>query len=248
MTARVQPEAVHAADPLASINGVTNAVVCWARPTGQVTIIGPGADPQLVGKGVLSDVIAVARWQARNSETAVAAGVWTPAVPGAWTPSNALKRTTGVACPAVAQSVPLGRVLGCQADHGTAVQNGGSRTCLAGGLRHVRWSGRQTARAAGQPSIAAFAVACRYAWCQDTLTIARLRTRGLLRRVLRARLAAHPGEALTSQMIVGPGQCLLVFLAYHDGGAVLQQSAGDRPPPVRHAKTRREHERRWPRE
>src|SRR6266700_2985695 len=71
VTARAQPEAVHAADPLASIDGVTNAVVCRARPTGQVTIIGPGAGPQLVGKGVLSDVIAVARWQARNSETAV---------------------------------------------------------------------------------------------------------------------------------------------------------------------------------
>jgi len=69
VTARVQPEAVHAADPLASIDGVTNAVVCRARPTGQVTIMGPGpgAGPQLVGKGVLSDVIAVARWQARNS-------------------------------------------------------------------------------------------------------------------------------------------------------------------------------------
>jgi hypothetical protein len=97
VTARAQPEAVHAADPLASIDGVTNAVVCRARPTGQVTIIGPGAGPQLVGNGVLSDVIAVARWQARNSETAVAADGWTPAVPGAWTPSNALKRTTGVA-------------------------------------------------------------------------------------------------------------------------------------------------------
>jgi len=55
VTARVQPEAVHAADPLASIDGVTNAVVCRARPTGQVTIIGPGAGPQLVGKGVLAD-------------------------------------------------------------------------------------------------------------------------------------------------------------------------------------------------
>lgn len=77
MTARVHPEgAVHAADPLASIGGVTNAVVCPARPTGQVTIIGPGPGPQLVGSGVLSDVIAVARWQARNSETTVAAGAW----------------------------------------------------------------------------------------------------------------------------------------------------------------------------
>lgn len=66
--------------------------------------------------------------------------------------------------------------------------------------------------------------------------IARLRTRGLarpVRRMLRGRsagsLAAHPGEALTSQVIVGPGQCLLVFVDYLDGGAVLQQPAGDRP-------------------
>ena len=36
-------------------------------------------------------------------------------------------------------------------------------------------------------------------------------------------------EALTSQVIVGPGQCLLVFVDYLDGGAVLQQPAGDRP-------------------
>jgi hypothetical protein len=50
-------------------------------------------------------------------------------------------------------------------DH-VGVHIGGSRTCLAGGLRYVRWSGRQTARAAGQPSIAAFAVAWRCAWCR----------------------------------------------------------------------------------
>ena len=66
MTARVQPEAVPAGDPLASIDGVTNAVVCQASPVGEVTIIGPGAGPQLAGQGVLSDIIAVARRQARN--------------------------------------------------------------------------------------------------------------------------------------------------------------------------------------
>jgi hypothetical protein len=73
--------------------------------------------------------------------------------------------------------------------------------------------------------------------------IARLGTCGLLRpvrRVLRDGLAAHPGEALTSQVIVGLGQCLMVFLDCHDGGAVLQHLAGDRSAPVRRARTRRE--------
>jgi homoserine dehydrogenase len=48
-------------DPLANIEETTNAVVCRARPVGEVTIIGPGAGPQLAGQGVLSDVMAVAR-------------------------------------------------------------------------------------------------------------------------------------------------------------------------------------------
>lgn len=61
MTARVQPEAVPASDPLASIDGVTNAVIVEASPVGQITIVGPGAGPQLADQGVLSDIIAVAR-------------------------------------------------------------------------------------------------------------------------------------------------------------------------------------------
>lgn len=61
VTARVRPETVPADDPLARIDGVTNAVVCRARPVGEITIIGPGAGPKLAGQGVLSDLIAVAR-------------------------------------------------------------------------------------------------------------------------------------------------------------------------------------------
>src|SRR5207237_1201059 len=57
-TARVQPETVPAGDLLARIDGVANAVVCRARPVGEVTIIGPGAGPQLAGQGVLSDLVA----------------------------------------------------------------------------------------------------------------------------------------------------------------------------------------------
>jgi homoserine dehydrogenase len=61
VTARVEPDLVPRDDPLAGVEGTTNAVVCRARPIGEVTIIGPGAGPQLAGQGVLSDIIAVAR-------------------------------------------------------------------------------------------------------------------------------------------------------------------------------------------
>jgi len=67
VTARVQPEVVPAGDLLASVDGVANAVVCRASPVGEIAIIGPGAGPQLAGQGVLSDIITVARWQARKS-------------------------------------------------------------------------------------------------------------------------------------------------------------------------------------
>lgn len=61
VTARVEPEFVGRDDPLANIEGTTNAVVYQAAPIGQVAIIGPGAGPQLAGQGVFSDLIAVAR-------------------------------------------------------------------------------------------------------------------------------------------------------------------------------------------
>jgi homoserine dehydrogenase len=61
VVARVQPEPLGRDDPLASIDGTTNAVVCRARPLGEITIAGPGAGPGLAGQGVLSDLIAVAR-------------------------------------------------------------------------------------------------------------------------------------------------------------------------------------------
>ena len=59
--ARVEPVLLRRGDPLASIEGATNAVVCRVEPVGEVTIIGPGAGPGLAGQGVLSDLIAVAR-------------------------------------------------------------------------------------------------------------------------------------------------------------------------------------------
>jgi homoserine dehydrogenase len=66
VSARVQPELVPRDDPLANVEGTTNAVVCRASPIGEVTIIGPGAGPQLAGQGVFSDVIAVARSRTRD--------------------------------------------------------------------------------------------------------------------------------------------------------------------------------------
>ena len=66
VTARVEPELLHGADPLAGIDGTTNALVCRAHPIGEVTIIGPGAGPELAGQGVFSDLIAVARSVARD--------------------------------------------------------------------------------------------------------------------------------------------------------------------------------------
>jgi homoserine dehydrogenase len=59
VTASVEPELVPLDDPLARIDGTTNAVVCRAIPVGAVTVAGPGAGPELAGQGVLSDLIAV---------------------------------------------------------------------------------------------------------------------------------------------------------------------------------------------
>jgi homoserine dehydrogenase len=61
VTARVEPEFVGRDDPLANVEGTTNAVVFQATAVGQVAIMGPGAGPHLAGQGVFSDLIAVAR-------------------------------------------------------------------------------------------------------------------------------------------------------------------------------------------
>jgi homoserine dehydrogenase len=66
VTARVALERVSRDDPLANVEGVSNAVVCRAGPIGEVTIIGPGAGPQLAGQGVLSDLIAIASAHTRD--------------------------------------------------------------------------------------------------------------------------------------------------------------------------------------
>jgi homoserine dehydrogenase len=58
LIARVEPSLVPGDDPLAQVTGATNALTCRADPVGEVTIIGPGAGPQLAGQGVLSDLLA----------------------------------------------------------------------------------------------------------------------------------------------------------------------------------------------
>jgi homoserine dehydrogenase len=67
--ARVEPELLPVDDPLARMDGTTNAVVLRARPVGEVTIAGPGAGPELAGQGVLSDLLAVARLRHLGSWT-----------------------------------------------------------------------------------------------------------------------------------------------------------------------------------
>jgi homoserine dehydrogenase len=67
VTARVRPEALPASDPLARIDGDTNALIFQADPIGEIMIAGPGAGPRLAGQGVLSDIIAVAQPKARVS-------------------------------------------------------------------------------------------------------------------------------------------------------------------------------------
>ena len=61
VAARVELEVVRPGDRLAGIDGAVNGLSCRADPVGEVTVIGPGAGPELAGQGVLSDLIAVAR-------------------------------------------------------------------------------------------------------------------------------------------------------------------------------------------
>jgi homoserine dehydrogenase len=60
LEARVEPVRLDGDDPLARVEGVANAVICRAEPVGEVTVVGPGAGPELAGQGVFSDLIAAA--------------------------------------------------------------------------------------------------------------------------------------------------------------------------------------------
>jgi homoserine dehydrogenase len=59
--ASTRPELLEPPDPLAGIDGATNAIAVSCEPLGEVTVRGPGAGPELAGQGVLADLIALAR-------------------------------------------------------------------------------------------------------------------------------------------------------------------------------------------
>jgi homoserine dehydrogenase len=61
LEARVEPTLLPLADPLASVDGVTNALSIHSDTLSEVTIIGPGAGAKQTGQGLLADVLACVR-------------------------------------------------------------------------------------------------------------------------------------------------------------------------------------------
>jgi homoserine dehydrogenase len=70
LEARVVPVALLLSDPLARVDGVMNALTIATDTLSEVTIIGPGAGRAATGQGLLSDVIACAREQAKEEAEA----------------------------------------------------------------------------------------------------------------------------------------------------------------------------------
>ena len=64
LEARVAPVALPLSDPLASVDGVMNALTIATDTLSEVTITGPGAGGAATGQGLLADVIACAREEA----------------------------------------------------------------------------------------------------------------------------------------------------------------------------------------
>jgi homoserine dehydrogenase len=60
LQASVEPVALDADDPLAAVDGVQNAVIAEAEGMGELRLQGPGAGPEIAGRGVLDDLIAIA--------------------------------------------------------------------------------------------------------------------------------------------------------------------------------------------
>ena len=61
LEARVEPTVLPLTDPLARVDGVTNALTIHADTLAEVTIIGPGAGSIQTGQGLLADVLACVR-------------------------------------------------------------------------------------------------------------------------------------------------------------------------------------------
>ncbi len=59
--AKVGPERLPLSDPLAQVGGVLNALTLELDPLGALTVIGPGAGPEVTGHAVLSDLLAIHR-------------------------------------------------------------------------------------------------------------------------------------------------------------------------------------------
>lgn len=59
--AKVGPERLPLSDPLAQVGGVLNALTLELDPLGAITIVGPGAGPEVTGHAILSDLLAIHR-------------------------------------------------------------------------------------------------------------------------------------------------------------------------------------------
>jgi homoserine dehydrogenase len=59
LRARVEPIELPLSDPLARIDGITNAITVQSDTLAEVTISGPGAGRQQTGQGLLADLIAI---------------------------------------------------------------------------------------------------------------------------------------------------------------------------------------------
>ena len=59
LEARVEPVELPLSDPLARIDGVTNAITVQSDTLAEVTVIGPGAGRLQTGQGLLADLIAI---------------------------------------------------------------------------------------------------------------------------------------------------------------------------------------------
>jgi homoserine dehydrogenase len=57
--AKVGPERLPLSDPLSQVLGVLNALTLEFDPLGAITVIGPGAGPEVTGHAVLSDLLAI---------------------------------------------------------------------------------------------------------------------------------------------------------------------------------------------
>jgi homoserine dehydrogenase len=60
LSIRVEPVSLPLTDPLARIDGVTNALAVQTDTVREVLIVGPGAGPEQAGQGMFADLVAVA--------------------------------------------------------------------------------------------------------------------------------------------------------------------------------------------